>query len=517
MKFKEIGVPQLVETVVSCYEKLKSKLGKICDVESYFGIIALKDGLIQSVSLNELGECDSYIPFCVQCAYVYKNARYSIFYGMNNCSIINMFGRVHNDEHGACKNGNILYTSVFKPKMMNFNLVEGFRDFTSADQKIYSYDHIFNVMNIDEFRLIDAHNIIEPEHILHVFERIEDFAELYYIQIMEAMQDDEFISKLELEQREENWLLPQRKKISSSIKLNIALNSFCNGDYRAASKKFHSLKDILTRYETRRLHSIDSALKEGKPPPVENNIFNYVKKNKIAVRNEIKYTIYSILIAFPVTFLTSLSAFLFAKNTYFDSFAQGRPLLILEPETPFYIILALLMGMILLLPGTQIAMRIFFKDWHDKQNIQIGTYKNKSELWPDGALGYFAKGLIALIIFGFALLINNNMVFYRDRMVMSDGNFRGISEQVIDYSEISNIYKVTRMRIGDRISDGWRIYYLYLENRDMIIRVENIFASKREFIERGLPIIVNATNKEPVEVGFFEEIFYHILLVNGDG
>jgi hypothetical protein len=58
---------------------------------------------------------------------------------------------------------------------------------------------------------------------------------------------------------------------------------------------------------------------------------------------------------------------------------------------------------------------------------------------------------------------------------------------------------------GDNIYDGWEMYYLHLKNKK-IIRAENIFTSKREFIDKGLPLIINATKKELIEVGLIEEI-----------
>ena len=505
MKLKETGAPQLVSAMVLCYEKLRDKLEKICDVESYFGVIALKDGIVQSVSLNELGECDNLAPFCAQCAYIYKNARYNIFYGMNNCSIINTFGRVHK-EGGAYKYEDIMYAPAFKPKMMNFNLVEGYRDFISVNQRAYPYEYIFNVMNIDEFRLIDAYNITETEHISRVFERIEDFAGLYFIRIMEAMQSGEFISKLELEQNEENELFTQRRKMSSAVRLNLAFNSFCKGNYRAASKKFHSLKNILTEYEKRRLRYMDSVLGDGKKPSVESDIFNYVEKSKTIARNEATYAACSLLLAFPVTFLASLSVFLFVKNIYFSSFIEYKARLVLQPENIFYFILALLMGTVLLFPGTNIAMRVFFKDRHDKQYIQSSIYINRLRLWPDGAARYFFNAIVILIFIGFALLLNNNSVFFHDKMAISTGSFRGINKNIIYYSEIEDIYVVTRIRREDRIYDDWKMYYLHLKDIG-IVRAENIFTSKREFMDKGLPMIVNAIKKQPVEVGFFEEIF----------
>ena len=507
MKFKELGVQQLVETVASCYEKLKDKLEKICRVESHFGIIALKGRVIQSVSLNELGECDDLFPFCAQCAFVYKNARYSIFFGLNNYSIINTFGRIHN-EYEDLQEVNIMFTSAFRPKTMNSNLVEGYKDFLGGNQKIYSYGYVFNCLDIDEFRLIDAHDLTESEHILYVFERIENFAELYFVQIMEAMQDDEFISKLEHEQKKETELLPLRKRVPNTIKLNLAFNSFCKGNYRDASNRLRRLENILTQYEKRRLHFMDFVLANGKQPPViENDIFNYVEKGKAAVRNESKYTFYSILIAYPVTFLSSLLIFLFCKNMYFGRFSKDNALLILEPEAPFFIILALFAGTVLLFPGVKIAMQIFFRNLNDKLKRQIDTYIKRAKLWPDGAVGYFLNAVVIIILFGFALLVNNNSVFYRDKMVISNGNLRGISANTIDYSEIEGIYKVTRVKREDKIYEGWRIFYLLLKDK-RIVRAENVFTSKYEFIDKGLPIILKSTKKELVEVGLFDEILY---------
>ena len=502
MKLKMMGVPQLVGAFFSCHEKLRGRLEEMCEIESHFGIIALKDGMIQSVSLDEIGECDNFSPFCAQCAYVHAGVRYSVFYGMNDCSVINTFGRAHQGE-------NTTYSSAFRARMMNHILVRGFRDFIGTGQNIHSYEHIFNVMDINEFRLINAHNLTEPEEIEHVFERIESFAGLYFVQIVEAMQDDGFIAKLELEQTEENWLTVRRKQAPNAAKLNLALNSFCTGNYRVASMKYHVLEKILTRYEARRLHYIDSALDDRKSPHIESAVFNYIEKSRADISNEAKYTAFSFIIALPVTFLASLSLFLFAKNVYFGSITKAR--LILEPDIPFFCILSLLMGTLLLFPGAQIATKIFFKDRYYKQNIHIGTYMNRlrSKLWPVGAFGYFFNAMIVFIIFGFSLLINNNLVFYRDSMVISSGSLRGISRIAIDYSEINDIFKVTRVKRGDKISDGWRLYYLHVKDRG-IIKAENIFTSKHEFINRGLPLLAGAIEKEPIEVGLYEEIYYYL-------
>ena len=507
MKLRDLGVPKLVGTVVSCYEGLKEKFESICGAESYFGIIGFKDGIMQSVSLKGLEECDDLIPFCVQCAFVYNKVRYSVFYGLNNYSIINTFGRVHNNNE-SLDNGNLFNTPLFRPNTMNINLVEGYRDFMSITKEIYSYGYVFNALNINEFRLIDAYDITEPEHISRVFERIENFIELYYTRIVEAMQDKEFFTKMNLLYKTETELLPERKKASNAIKLNLAFNSFCNGNYRDASKKFHNLKNILTQYEIRRLNYIDSVLNDGKQIPViESDVYNYVQKGKRAVRNESLYVIISILIAFPVTFLSSLLVFLFTKSTYFNLFTKNKALLILEPDISFYFILALLTGAILLFPGFKIVMKIFFQDKgkNDNQNRKINAYIRKATLWPTGIIKYFFNIMMVLIFFGFGLLVNNNLIFYRDEMVISNGNLMGVNKQVIDYSEIINIYSVTKAKREDGINEDLRLYYLYLKN-NTLIKAENIFTSKSEFIEKGLPKIVSAIEKEPIEVGFFEEI-----------
>ena len=508
MKLKDLGVPKLVGTVVSCYERLKEKFENICSVESYFGIIGFKDGLMQSVSLKWLGECDDFIPFCVQCAFIHNKVRYSVFYGLNNYSIINTFGRVHNNAHESFDNENLFNTPLFRPNAMNINLIEGYKDFMSATKEIYSYGYVFNALNINEFRLIDAHDITDPEHISRVFERIENFTELYYTRIVEAMQDKEFFTKMNLLYKTETELLPERKKTSNAIKLNLAFNSFCKGNYRDASKKFHKLKNILTQYEIRRLSYIDSIILDGKQLPViESDVYNYVEKGKRAVRNESMYAIMSILIAFPVTFLLSLSAFLFTKSVYFSSYIKDKALLILEPDVSFFFIFALLAGAMLLFPGYKIVMNIFFKDKgkNDNQNRQINAYIRKATLWPTGIARYLFNVIAVLILLGFALLINSNLVFYRDKMVVSNWNFLGISKRVIDYSEIKDIYKVTMVKKRDRVHNGWGLYHLHLKNNS-VIKAENIFTSKSEFIEKGLPRIISAIEKEPLEVGFFEEI-----------
>ena len=81
---------------------------------------------------------------------------------------------------------------------------------------------------------------------------------------------------------------------------------------------------------------------------------------------------------------------------------------------------------------------------------------------------------------------------------------RGISKNVIAYSEIENIYKVTKIKRNDKIYDGHRRYYLYLKDKT-VIEIRSAFII-HEFGDKGIPMLLNATKKEPIEVGFFEEI-----------
>ena len=349
--------------------------------------------------------------------------------------------------------GEIFFVEVvFKSYWLSYSLTYGDTNFSIQSKFIFrrneessfSYEEIFSVLNIEEFREINFPLVLDEETIDIAVDRISEFAMKYIGEFIKAYRDDHrILDKLEEQKRQWDLLENVRAKgLIRRIRLYRGFNAYICGDFKKSVKNYNSIKSYLTKYELMRLEYMSEVLKDRRENNYDKEDYRLLRGYKL-LREHYKHSLPEILSLYlgwiPMSAIISI---VFIAIYYGFLVLDKESIFILISGVEMTLVPSLLIGIAAYTIPRKFILKAILKDKY-KDYIAVDTFYNgKFYLKTLPILTGFIIILSSVfMVFG----LNWNIKFLEDRL-LDNSNFFDIKPRSIMYTQIEAIYREEKFR-----------------------------------------------------------------------